>query len=104
MMPRIKRDEVNKTTRPSTLVNRQILPGVKEREDLNRLLRVHDPEVAVANRTEITEKHSPLLRQIALEGYIGGDPGARKQAIVWLGRIATPDNLNTLVKLVQFDP
>jgi HEAT repeat protein len=104
-MPKIKRNEVNKVTRPSTLVNRRILPGVKEREDLNRLLRVHDPDVAEANRAEITEKHAPLLRQIALEGsHAGSDPGARKQAITWLGRIATPDDLNILVQLVQFDP
>jgi HEAT repeat protein len=104
-MPRIKRDENNQATRPSTLVNRRILPGVQEREDLNRLLRVHDPEVAEANRAEITAKHAPLLRQIALEGtHAGGDPGARKQAIAWLGRFAAPDDLNVLVKLAQFDP
>jgi hypothetical protein len=90
-MPRIKRDEINVTARASTLVNRRILPGVQEREDLNRLLRVHDPEVAAANRAEITAKHAPLLRQIALEGpHAGGDPGARERAIAWLGRFAAP--------------
>jgi HEAT repeat protein len=104
-MPRIRRDEVNQATRPSTLVNRRLLPGVQEREDLNRLLRAHDPEVAAANRSEITAKHAPLLRQIALERpHAGGDPGARKQAIAWLGRFAAPDDLNILVKLAQFDP
>lgn len=101
-MPRTRDEEVNKATRPSTLVNRRVLPGVKEREDLNRLLRVHDPEVAEANRTEITAKYAPLLRQIALEVH-AGEPGTRKQAISLLGDIATPDDLNILVKLVQFD-
>jgi HEAT repeat protein len=102
-MPRTRNDEVSKATRPSTLVNRRILPGVKEREDLNRLLRVHDPEVAEANRAEIKAKYALLLRQIALEGHAGGEPGTRKQAIALLGDIATPDDLNILVKLVQFD-
>jgi HEAT repeat protein len=104
-MPKIKRDEDNQPTRPSTLVNRRVLPVVQERENLNRLLRVHDPEVAAANRIEITTQHAPLLRQIALEGpHAGGDPGARKQAIAWLGRLAAPDDLNVLVQLAQFDP
>jgi HEAT repeat protein len=103
-MRRIKREEMSQTTRPSTLVNRRILPGVQEREDLNRLLRVHDPEVAAANRAEIRAKHARLLRQIALEGPAEGDPGTRKQAIAWLGRLAAPDDLNVLVKLAQFDP
>ena len=103
-MPKIRRDETSQTTRPSTLLNRRILPGVQEREDLNRLLRVHDPEVAATNSAEITAKHAPLLRQIALEvPQAAGDPGARKQAIAWLGRFATPDDLNVLVKLGQFD-
>jgi len=104
-MPRIRRNEIDQVTRPSTLVNRRILPGVQEREDLNRLLRVHDPEIAAANSAEITAKHAPMLRQIALEGSnAGGDPGARKHAIAWLGRFASPDDLNILVKLAQFDP
>lgn len=104
-MPKKKRDETNHATRPSTVVDRRMLPGVQEREDLNRLLRVHDPEVAAANMAEITVKYAPLLRQIALEGpHAGGDPGARKQAIAWLGRFAAPDDLNVLVQLAQFDP
>jgi HEAT repeat protein len=105
-MPKTKRYENNQATRPSTLVNRRILPGVQEREELNQLLRVHDPEVAAANSAKITAKHSPLLRQIALEAspQAGGDPGARKRAIEWLGRLAAPDDLNVLVKLAQFDP
>ena len=104
-MPRTKHDEVNQATRPSTLLNRRVLPGVQEREALNQLLRVHDPEVAEANRAKITTEHAPLLRQIALEGsHAGGDPGTRKQAIAWLGRFAAPDDLNVLVNLAQFDP
>jgi HEAT repeats len=104
-MPRIKRYELDRPTRPSTLVNRRILPGVQEREDLNRLLRAHDPEVAATNRAEITAKHVPLLRQIAMERPLaGGDPGTRKEAIAWLGRFAGPDDLNLLTELAQFDP
>lgn len=103
-MPRINRDKQSETTRPSTLVNRRILPGVLEREELNRLLRAHDPEVAAANSAEITAAHAPLLRQIALEPpTAAGDPGVRGNAITWLGRLAAPDDLNVLTRLAQFD-
>jgi HEAT repeat protein len=103
-MPRINRDKQSETTRPSTLVNRRILPGVLEREELNRLLRAHDPEVAAANSAEITAAHAPLLRQIALEPpTAAGDPGVRGNAITWLGRLAAPADLNVLTRLAQFD-
>jgi HEAT repeat protein len=58
--------------------------------------------VAESNRAEITAKYAPLLRQIALEGQAAGEPGTRKQAIALLGDFATPEDLNILVKLVQF--
>jgi HEAT repeats len=91
-------------TRPSRLVNRRILPGVEERETLNRLLRAHDPEVAAENLSKISAAHAPLLRQIALEGQqAGGDPAVRKHAIALLGRFAAPEDLNALVGLAQFD-
>jgi HEAT repeat protein len=101
----MKREKSDQAARRSTLLNRRIVPGVQEREELNRLLRAHDPEVAASNRAEITAKHAPLLRQIVQEGaHAGGDPGVRKQAIAWLGRFATPDDLNILVSLARFDP
>lgn len=104
-MPRSKRYERDLPTRPSTLVDRRILPGVQDRESLNLLLRAHDPEVAVANRAEITATDLPLLRQIAMERPLaGGDPAARKAAIAWLGRFAGADDLNLLTELAQFDP
>lgn len=104
-MRKIKSEDTSRPTRESTLVSRRILPGVQEREELNALLRVHDPEVAAANRDKITAQHAPLLRQVALEGpTTGGDPATRKQAIAWLGRFAAPEDLNVLVSLAQFDP
>jgi len=84
-------------------VNRRLLPGVAEREELNRLLRVHDPDDS-APAGEIAAKHAPMLRQIALEAsHTGGDPNARKRAIAWLGQFATAEDLNVLVGLAQYD-
>jgi len=104
-MPKRKKTESSEATRPSTLTNRRLLPGVREREELNRLLRVHDPDTGSANETEISAKHAPMLRQIASEvSQTGGDPGVRKRAIAWLGRFAAPEDLNTLVALAKYDP
>ncbi len=90
--------------RPSTLVNRDDLPGVRAREEINVLLRAHDPDVAEANLARLTDKHSPLLRQIAREhGALSRDPSLRRNAITALGRIISVDNLNLLTELATSD-
>src|SRR5262249_34882095 len=104
-MPTRTRMESGEATRPSTLVNRGLLPGVQEREQLNRLLRVHDPDPDQAGESEISPKYAPILRQIASEpSATGGEPVVRLRAIAWLGRFAAPDDMNALVALAQYDP
>jgi len=103
-MPKRTKMESGEATRPSTLVNHALLPGVQEREQLNRLLRVHDPDGDVTAATEISARYAPILRQIAAEGApAGADPVVRKRAIAWLGRFAAPDDMNALVALAQYD-
>ena len=102
-MSRIPRHE-EPLKRPSTLVDRWDLPGVRGREELTRLLRAHDPEVAAESLKRITEEHLPLLRQIAREipgAY--GEPVVRRQAIAMLARFAGPDEVNLLADLARFD-
>jgi hypothetical protein len=90
--------------RPSTLVDRWDLPGIRAREELTRLLRAHDPEVAAENLKRITAEHLPLLRQIAQEALDAeGDAVVRRHAIALLGRFAGPDEVNLLADLARFD-
>ncbi|WP_131742445.1 HEAT repeat domain-containing protein, partial [Actinomadura roseirufa] len=90
--------------RPSTLVNRDDLPGVRAREELNELLRAHDPETAEENLARLTDRHAPLLRRLALEpGSPGRDPNLRRNAITALGRLVSVENLNTLTEIATGD-
>jgi len=90
--------------RPSTLVDRSDLPGVRAREEINILLRAHDPEVPDANLDQLTDRHSPLLRQIANDRQAyGRDPSLRRNAINALGRIISVENLNLLTELATRD-
>jgi hypothetical protein len=90
--------------RPSTLVSRDDLPGVRAREEINVLLRAHDPEVAEANLARLTDEYSPLLRRIAREPDVTGrDPSLRRNAITALGRLISVDNLNVLTELATGD-
>jgi HEAT repeat protein len=90
--------------RPSTLVNRDDLPGVRAREEINVLLTAHDPEVAEANLAQLTERHSPLLRQIAREPVTSAvNPNLRNNAIAALARLISVDNLNLLTDLAKHD-
>lgn len=91
-------------TRPSTLVNRDDLPGVRDREEINVLLTAHDPEVAEANFARLTERHTPLLRQIAREAVTSAvNPNLRHNAIAALARFVSADNLNLLTDLAKHD-
>jgi len=90
--------------RPSTLVNRGDLPGVRAREKINVLLTAHDPEVAKANLAQLTERHSPLLRQIAREPVTSVvNPNLRNNAIAALAHLVSVDNLNLLTDLAKHD-
>lgn len=90
--------------RPSTLVNRDDLPGVRAREEINALLRAHDPETAEANLARIGDRHGPLLRRIAREPDTAGrDPQIRRNAITALGRLASVEDLNVLTDLATGD-
>jgi HEAT repeat protein len=92
-------------TRPSTLVSRQRLPGPSAREELTRLLRAHDPEIAAANLVKITDRFLPLLRQIAQETPVTNtDPVLRRHAIAQLGRLAGTGELNLLAEIARLDP
>jgi hypothetical protein len=90
--------------RPSTLVSRDDFPGIRAREELNILLRAHDPDVAEQNLARLTDEHSPLLRRIAREpAFSGRDPSLRRNAITALGRLASVENLNVLTELATRD-
>lgn len=90
--------------RPSTLVSRDDLPGVRAREEVNRLLRAHDPDTAEANLARLTDEHSRLLRRIARERDTSGrDPSLRRNAVTALGRVISVENLNLLVELAVGD-
>jgi len=90
--------------RPSTFVSRDDLPGVRAREEINMLLTAHDPEVAKANLAQLTERHSPLLREIAREPATSAvNPSLRRNAITALGHLVSVDNLNLLTDLARRD-
>ena len=104
-MARTPRHETDLPKRPSTRVDKRRLPGVRAREELNRLLRTHDPETAAQARAAIKPEQVPILRQIAREQPTGsGDPVVRKHAIALLGWFAGAEELNALTDLVHFDP
>jgi HEAT repeat protein len=90
--------------RPSTLVDRLDLPGVRAREELTRLLRAHDPEAAAEYSERISAEHLPLLRQMARETPDGAsDPVVRRHAIALLAKFPDPDAMNLLADLARFD-
>ena len=90
--------------RPSTLTRRENFPGVRAREELNVLLRAHNPEVAEANLATLTEKHSELLRRIAREPATSSTgPSVRRNAITALGRLPSELNLAVLRELSTGD-
>ncbi|MFA1550225.1 HEAT repeat domain-containing protein [Actinomadura chokoriensis] len=90
--------------RPSTLVDRGDLPGVRAREEINELLRAHDPETAEANLARLLDRHGPLLRRIAREpDTLGRDPQIRRNAVTALGRLASVEDLNVLTELATRD-
>jgi HEAT repeat protein len=96
--------EEQPAVRPSTLVSRDDLPCVRAREEINMLLRAHDPDVAEANLARLTDEHSPLLRQIARDREASSrDPSLRRNAIIALGRIVSVENLNLLAELATGD-
>lgn len=88
--------------RASVRVDRARVPEVARRERLNRLLLVHDPEVASQNRARITDRDAELLRRIAQEGALAGTPPVlRRHAIAYLAERPTPENVNLLVDLAR---
>jgi hypothetical protein len=91
--------------RPSTLISRRSAPAViKEREELERLLRVHDPEMVEETRSRIKSAQLPLVRRIALDQASEGEGmAARKHAIALLGSLAAIEDLNLLSDLARFD-
>jgi hypothetical protein len=104
-MARKKHSEPVRPKRPSTLVGRKTVPAViKEREELERLLRVHDPEMAEVTRSRIKPAQLPLVRRIALDhASEGGGMVARKHAIALLGSLGAIEDLNLLSDLARFD-
>jgi HEAT repeat protein len=88
--------------RPSRTVDRADAPAIRRREELEALLRAHDPDEAAKAAGRITLDDTPLLRQMALEGTLSGaDPGVRSAAVSMLARLPTVENLNLLVELAR---
>jgi hypothetical protein len=91
--------------RPSTLVERGSVPAaIKAREDLEQLLRVHDPELVEEARSRIKADQLPLVRRIALDPAEGEGMVARKHAIALLASRGANEDLNLLSELARFDP
>ena len=88
--------------RPSRTVDRADAPAIRRREELEALLRTHDPDEAAEASGRITLDDSALLRQMAIEGGLSGaDPGVRAAAVSMLARFPTVENLNLLVELAR---
>lgn len=100
-----KQKEPVRPTRPSILVARKRVPAmINERVELERLLRVHDPEMVGETRSQIKSGQLPLVRRIALDQAQEGEGMvARKHAIALLGSLATIEDLNLLSDLARFD-
>jgi HEAT repeat protein len=78
-------------------------PNVQRRLRLNRLLLMHDPEVAEENLAQIEEEDLPVLRRMAQESILSGNtPVLRRNAIAALSRFPTVENLNLLTELAQY--
>ena len=70
------------STRQSVKINITRHPEVARRMRLNRLLLIHDPEVAEKNLAQIKPADLPLLRRMATEGALGqNEPVLRRNAI-----------------------
>lgn len=91
--------------RPSTLVGRSAVPAaIKAREELERLLRIHDPELVEGARSRIKPAQLPLVRRIALDQSPEGEGLVlRKHAIAVLGSLGAAEDLNLLADLARFD-
>jgi hypothetical protein len=90
--------------RSSTLVGRGSVPAaIKARADLERLLRVHDPELVEEARFRIKADQLPLVRRIALDPAEGEGMVARKHAIALLASRGANEDLNLLSELARFD-
>ena len=91
--------------RRSTRVDRGKPQGVVAREELEKLLRAHDPDVAAENLGRLGPQHGPLLRLIATEGSSANDdPRVRHNAIAALGHLGRTEDVNLLVELARSDP
>lgn len=78
-------------------------PQIQRRLRLNRLLLIHDPEVAEESLAQIEEEDLPVLRRMAQESVLSGnEPILRRNAISVLSRYPTPENLNLLTELARF--
>lgn len=89
--------------RESVKVALKEYPEVERRLRLNRLLLMHDPDVAKENLAQIGQADLPVLRRIAQESVLSGnEPAIRRNAISVLGRFPTVENLNLLADLARY--
>jgi hypothetical protein len=99
-----KRKEFPLPKRPSTLLPRGAIPiAIQQRQELERMLRVHDPDLVEKTRARIKPTQMPLIRRIALESPSSEDMVVRKHAIALLASRGTADDLNLLTELARFD-
>lgn len=100
-----RRKELVLPKRSSSLVARGVIPkAIKSRLEIERLLRVHDPDLAEKVRSAITPAQLTLIRRIALDQSTASDEIVlRKHAISILGSLGASEDLNLLAELARFD-
>jgi hypothetical protein len=100
-----KRKEPVRPRRSSVLVARRAVPAsIRSRLEVERLLRVHDPDLAEKARSVIKPAQLTLVRRIALDQSTEGDEIVlRKHAIAILGSLGAIEDLNLLSDLARFD-
>jgi hypothetical protein len=100
-----KRTEPTLPKRPSTLLKRSAVPAsIRQRQDLERLLRVHDPDLVEKARARIKPAQLPLIRSIALDHALVGEAMVvKKHAVALLASLGHAEDLNLLADLARFD-
>jgi hypothetical protein len=97
-----KKSAIELERRSSTLVPRAKLPAVRRRERLNQLLMAHDLEPGRRPTFQLDDEDWVILRLIAGEGTMTNTgPALRSNAIYYLAKAPTVENLNLLTHLAQ---
>jgi HEAT repeat protein len=90
--------------RHSTIIDKESFSAIRIRERVTSKLLSHDSDLKELKDLAFTEEEYEIIRLIAKEGIISGnEPAIRYKAIMAIGNLLSPQNLNTLADLALFN-